>query len=435
MSRISRRSLLGAGAALIGSALLPRTAWADGIPPKRLVIVFSPCGTIYPSWAPTGSETSFVLSPILQPFAPFQDRMIVIDNMNVEAARHGDGDDHMKGMGAMLTGVELLPGTVQGGGGTPAGFGGGISIDQQIANTIGTTTTYKSLELGAYVKASDVWSRMSYAGANQPLPPMEDPVKTYQRLFSGAAGTPAELARLLKRRQSVLDQVQGSLKTLESNIGADDRARVQAHLESVQQIEKQLLSKTTSCIAPTLGPALDLNDANNYPAVGKLQMDMLVTALACDLTRVATMQFSRASSPASFPWFGFAESHHDLSHMSDGDAVSQNKLVQINNFYASQVAYMLGKMDAVVEGNGKTMLDNSLVVWMNELSKGNIHGHDPTPIVIFGSARGTLKTNRYLKYSSSQLHQNLLVSLANAMDVPMTTFGNPAYCTGPLANL
>ncbi len=428
--------MLGAAGALIGSALLPRSVWAGpGTPPKRLVIIFTANGTIYPNWAPTGTETNFTLSPILKPLAAFQNRMIVLDGINVEAARHGNGDDHMKGMGCMLTGIELLPGTTMGGAGTPAGFAGGISIDQKIANAIGTSTTYKSLEFGAYVKDSDVWSRMCYSGANQPLPPMEDPLKVYQRLFSGSGLSPADLTRLLKRRQSVLDQVQGTLKTLENNVGTDDRVRVQAHLESVQQVEKQLLSQTAACIPPVQGSPLDLNDPNNYPAVGKLQMDMLVTSLACDLTRVASMQFSHSVSQVSFPWLGIAEGHHDLSHMGDSDTVAEGKLVQINTWYASQIAYLLGKMDAVQENNGKTLLDNSLVVWMNELGKGNAHSHEPLPVVIMGGANGALKTGRYLKYPQPVLHQNLLVSLANAMDVPMTTFGNPAYCTGPLANL
>ncbi len=432
---ISRRGLLGAAGALMGTALLPRSAWADTAPPKRLIIIFSPDGTIYPSWAPTGTETNFTLSPILQPFAPFKSRMTVLDGINVEAARHGDGDDHMRGMGCMLTGTELLPGSVQGGGGTPAGFAGGISIDQRIAASTGMTTTYKSLEFGAYVKSSDVWSRMSYAGSNQPLPPMEDPLKVYQRLYSGGGLSASDLARLLKRRKSVLDGVSGSLTTLEGRVGGADRARVQAHLDSVRQIEQQLVSQGSACVPPAQGVGLDLNDINNFPAVGRLQLDLMVSAMACDLTRVATMQFARASSDIPFPWLGISDGHHTLSHMGDTDPVSQDKLVKINTFYSSQIAYLLTKMDAVHESNGKTLLDNSLVVCINELSKGNVHAHSPVPVVLFGGARGALKMGRYVKYAQPQLCQNLWVSIANAMDVPLTTFGNPAYCSGALAGL
>ena len=123
---ISRRKLLGAGASLAGTALLPRSVWAASPPPKRLVIVFSANGTIFNSWLPQGTETSFTLSPILSALAPFQSKILVLNGINVKSASNGPGDDHMKGMGHMLTGIELLPGNTMGGAGTPAGFAGGI---------------------------------------------------------------------------------------------------------------------------------------------------------------------------------------------------------------------------------------------------------------------------------------------------------------------
>lgn len=432
-ARLTRRGLLGAAAGLVGSTFLPRAAWADNTPPKRLIIVFSANGTIYDQWRPTGTEKAWTLSTILQPLAPYKDRVNVYDGINVEVASDGPGDDHMKGMGCMLTGVQLLPGTTQGGAGTPAGFASGISIDQQIANAIGTTTTYKSLEFGAYVENADVWSRMIYAGSNQPLPPMEDPVATFKRLFSGSGLNPTQLARLLKRRQSALDHVQTTLTDLSGKVGADDRLRVQAHLDSVRQIEKQILSQTAACTPPAMGSPLDLSDINNYPAVAKLQMDMLVASLACDTTRVASMQFSHSVSDIPMPWLGISDGHHTLSHMGDSDTASQNKLVQINTWYAQQIAYLCSKLDAVTESNG-TLLDNSMVVWVNELAKGNVHSHNPLPVVIIGKGGGAMNTGRYVQYGTAQSHQNLLVSIANAMGVSITTFGDPTHCTGPLTN-
>ncbi|HEV7959226.1 MAG TPA: DUF1552 domain-containing protein, partial [Acidimicrobiales bacterium] len=109
---ISRRRLLGAGAGVLASSLLPRGVLADGGSPvpKRLVIVFTANGTIYNQWLPQGSGTSFTLSPILTPLAPYKDRLLILDGINVKSAGSGPGDDHMKGMGHMLTGIELLPG-------------------------------------------------------------------------------------------------------------------------------------------------------------------------------------------------------------------------------------------------------------------------------------------------------------------------------------
>ncbi len=431
---ISRRKLLGAGAALAGTALLPRSVWAATPPPKRLVVVFSANGTIFNSWAPTGTETNFTLSPILSSLAPFQKKLLVLDGINVKSAGFGPGDDHMKGMGHMLTGIELLAGDTMGGAGTPAGLAGGISIDQRIANDIGQNTRFPSLEFGVMVQNSDVWARMIYSGANQPLPPMEDPVAAFTRIFAGSTLSAAQTAILLKRRQSVLDYAVGSLGSLGTRVGADDLVRVQQHQDSVRQIEKQLLAQTGACTPPTVTKT-DLKNVANYPAIGKTQMDLLIASLACDQTRVASLQWSHSVSDIPMPWLNISTGHHTLSHTPDTDTVSQASLVQINTWYAQQFAYLLQGLDNVIEADGSTLLDNTLVLWINELAKGNIHSHQPLPVVIAGSCGGALRTGRFVTYSPVQPHNNLLVSIANAMGTSISTFGNPAYCTGPLSNL
>ena len=432
--RIGRRAVLGAGAAFAASTLLPRSVRAGTPPPKRLVIVFSANGTIYNSFAPTGTETSFALSPILTSLAPYQSKLLILDGIIAKSAQNGPGDDHMRGMGHMLTGIELLAGNTMGGAGAPAGLAGGISIDQRIAADIGSNTRFPSLEFGVMVQNSDVWARMIYSGANQPLPPMEDPVQAFARIFSGSTLSSAQAASLLKRRQSVLDYTRTSLGNLATKIGVEDRVRVLQHQDSVSQIEKQLLAQTAACSAPAVS-TIDLKSVSNYPAIGKVQMDLLVAALACDQTRIASLQWSHSVSDIPMPWLNISAGHHTLSHTADSDTASQAQLVQINTWYAAQFAYLLKGLDAVIESDGSTLLDNTLVLWVNELSKGNIHSHSPQPVVIAGSCGGVLKTGRYVKYAPQVTHNNLLVSVANTMGTNITTFGNPAYCTGALLGL
>jgi hypothetical protein len=432
--RMTRRGVLGAGAALAAGTLLPRgVEAANPAPPTRLIIVFTADGTIYPSWAPQGTETSFTLSPILQPLAPYQSKLLILDGIDVTSAGNGPGDDHMKGMGHMLTGIELLPGTTMGGAGTPAGLAGGISIDQRIAQDIGMQTRFPSLEFGVHVINSDVWARMIYSGANQPLPPMEDPTQAFARVFSGSQLSAQQQAILLKRRQSTLDYAQATLSGLAPRISADDRIRIQQHHDSINAIEKQLLAQTAACASPSGVMSLDLNDINNYPAVGKMQMDILVAALACGQTRIASLQWSTSVSDIPMPWLSIGTGHHTLSHKDDSDTASQQQLVQINTWYAQQFAYLLQKLDSIQESNG-TLLDNCMVMWINELAKGNIHSHNPLPVVIAGKCGGAIRTGRYVTYPQSQPHNNMLVSIANAFGTNITTFGNPAYCTGPLTN-
>jgi hypothetical protein len=104
-------------------------------------------------------------------------------------------------------------------------------------------------------------------------------------------------------------------------------------------------------------------------------------------------------------------------------------------WYAEQLAYLLGKLDAVPEGDG-TMLDNTLVVLGSELSKGNSHSHMDAPFILAGGA-GAFAMNRNLDYATGQdvSHNNLLVAILNAMGVQATTFGDPAFCNRPLDEL
>jgi hypothetical protein len=135
-----------------------------------------------------------------------------------------------------------------------------------------------------------------------------------------------------------------------------------------------------------------------------------------------------------FTWIeGVTRGHHDLSHDGDGTTDTVEQITRINVWLTEQFNYLLEAMKRVPEGNG-TMLDNTLVLWVNELSRGNAHSHPNMPYLLAGGAGGALRTGRFLKYDKAS-HNNLLVSCMNMMGVPATTFGNPSFCTGPLANL
>jgi hypothetical protein len=160
-------------------------------------------------------------------------------------------------------------------------------------------------------------------------------------------------------------------------------------------------------------------------------------ALACDITRVASIQWSRSVSQVRFTWLDtpINEAHHDLSHRSDDDTDAVAKLTRINTWYASQLAGLIARLKAIPEGNG-TVFDNTLILWSNELAKGNTHSRVGAGYVLAGHAGGALRTGRYLDYTGQSLpHNNLLVSLLNAMDVPDRSFGKTDWCTGPLSGL
>jgi hypothetical protein len=216
-----------------------------------------------------------------------------------------------------------------------------------------------------------------------------------------------------------------------------------AHQTAIRELEMRLTAapdpasgSSASCVKPA-APTIDFNKNDNFPAVGTLQMDLLVMALACDLTRVATLQWEAAYSDVIFSWLGWTRGHHDTSHDSDGSAASVAILTKINTWYAQQFAYLLGKLDGIKDGAG-TMLDSTLVFWGNELARGNVHSHWPMPFVLAGGGGAPIKTGRFLSYPKGDpttSHSNLLVSMMNAVGVSGATFGDPKYCTGPLPRL
>jgi hypothetical protein len=185
---------------------------------------------------------------------------------------------------------------------------------------------------------------------------------------------------------------------------------------------------------PTLNGNIDVLANDNFPALSRLQIDLLVGALACDATRVASLQYARGLAPTRFSWLGIGEEHHELSHAGDSDDVANDKLTQINAWYAGELAYLLTKLASVPEGDG-TLLDNCMVVWGNELAKGNAHNHYPVPFVIAGGAGGYLDPGRVVDCGDTP-HNRLLVSICHAMGLTgVQSYGDMDTGTGPLPGL
>jgi hypothetical protein len=452
--RISRRRLLrgaiAGGSVAIGlpflEAMMPRKAAAQGSgAPKRIVFWFTANGTRQDLWSPpaTMDLTGHRLHSSL---APFSDKLLFLDGVDQEVAFDSIGDGHQTGMACLLTNAEILPGSLFCEGGCEpgmeqyVGWGGGISVDQYIANEIekNTITKFRSLEFGNQVKSSSVWSRMSYTGPDQPVPHREDPNQNFVDLFGELNQDPFELELLRRKRKSVLDAVITDYESFNRRLGKDDREKLERHLDVIRAVELRLDAGGfgDACEMP-LDPMLPNYDQNdNYPQTGRAHMDMLVMALACDMTRVASLQWSRAVSNVNMNWLPLklSEGHHGLSHYDDNNGDSQDDLETINKWYSDQFAYLLGAMDAIDEGDGKSLLDNSVVVWVNELGKGNSHTRRDIPFMLAGGCQDYFQTGRHIDFQGEP-HGKLLVSLTHAMDVPTDTFGVAQYSQGPLAGL
>jgi hypothetical protein len=232
----------------------------------------------------------------------------------------------------------------------------------------------------------------------------------------------------------VLDFLKDDITRLESRFTGADRARLDAHLGGLQTIETQLAMTAGGCMAPTLPTRTDPEDMNSFPMMASLQINLMMLALTCGMTNVATFMFANADSWQWYPWIGVNEEHHATSHADDSDKAAQEALTQINIWTAQQIGTMLDKLAATPDSDGGTMLDNSLLLWGNELGKGNTHTYQNIPWMLAGGVGGQFRMGRFLQYQSVP-HNNMLLSIQNAFGIPGTTFGDPTTCTGPLTNL
>ena len=411
---------------------LPSLGWASAATTKRkqrVVFVFSPNGVIPQHFWPETLGKDFELKRILQPLAELRERTLTLHGVCNQI--RGDGDGHMRGIGCLLTGIELFPGDVQGGSDTPAGWSQGISVDQHIKNCLQaneeTRTRFGSLEFGVMVPdRADTWTRMSYAGANQPVAPIDNPYQMFDKLYGQTKNR-----ELLS---SVLDDLTEELNSVQKLISAEDRQMLDEHLSMVRQVEKELQTEREQMAkksdvghaVPELPPNVD-EENDNMPQIARMQMDLLVNSFAADYARVATFQITNSVGQPRMKWLDIEEGHHTLSHEPDSNETAFEKLIKINTWYCEQVAYLAKRLAATPEPGGEgSLLDNTTIIWTNELGKGNSHTRNNIPFVMVGEGLGW-QMGRAMDFKKVP-HNRLLMSLCESMGFPGESFGNPDFC-------
>ena len=389
---------------------------------RRLLVFFSPNGTVPHRLWPTGTENdfSFASDSILSPLESIKDDLIVMKGLNFHNA-----DNHEGGMSAMLTN--------NGGTGTETN---NKSLDQYIASFIGGETIFPSLEFGVQTSAwgGNSQTRMCFSGSGQYVTPDDNPSNVYQRMFGDLLLSDAEAAKRRGRKQKAIDIARDELGDLYSRLGREEQMKMQAHMDSLNDMENRLLGGGI-CSPTTAPPTQSTYDNDSFPLIAAAQMDLAVTALACDLTRVATIQMSHTVGPTVFSWLGISEGHHSLSHIDDSNQSGIDNYVLAERWYAEQFLSIVEQLKntANPEGDG-TLFDDTLVVWAQELGDGRMHVCEDVPFIIAGNAGGHFETGRYLELGG-QNHCHLLTSICEAFGLSNQTFGDPAAGVGGLVQL
>ena len=429
---------------LTTSASLPFLSYMPSVgaqegPRKRCILMFSPNGTIAGEHFPSGSGSNFQFKRILRPLSDFKNDLLIFRGLRNPIGQPGDG--HQRGMGGLWTASHLTEGSTTGGDSSARGvdWASDISVDQAIAQRVSQGLRFRSLEYGVITKRHDVWGRMIYAGRNRPIEPEESPYRAFNRLYDGfMPGNvgDAEQVQEITRLKSVLDVVIQDFTRIRPFLSSEDRVKLERHADSVREIETslQVPDVGTVCDIPEQGNPISLTRNESLPTLGRLFMDLMVSAFACDQTAVASLQYSHAFGNPNYPHLNIRGGHHSMSHEPDSDSDVQENLIRINEWYAGELAYLARQLSNTPDpSGGGNLLDNTFVIWGNELGKGNSHSRNDLPFVSVGSCQGYFRTGRYITQSRQVNHSRLMVSMLNAFGIQANGFGD--YDEGPLANL
>jgi hypothetical protein len=443
----------GASALLLPLLHQEQTFGATPTFPKRIIFVVTGNGTIENSFWPTGTDGNLTLGEITSPLEAHKAKLLFprgID-MRVWAENNpfgGNGDAHHN-FGAILTATILATGDPPHDPGGPGlALASSISIDQFIGQEFNKQAmaqgqaplAFPVLSVRAWGRDGTGYATLSWTGNKAPFSAESDPRRLFSTLFAGrttTTGPDPAVVKLLKTRQSVLDYVGTSLERQGQRLGTDDRQKIQIHLDAVRNIERQLQggAVTTGCQPPTVDGVIDFKAMANFPALVDAEMDLITSALACGLTRVVTYAIGDGEDyNIYFPWLGipnqgieFPTRHkHDIAHRPGVNNVDK---IKTENWFMSKYARLLDKLSSVPEGSG-TLLDNTVVLFLNSLNSGFGHTVLKMPIIVAAGANMGIRTGRLIDLTK-EAHNKLLASLANAVGVPMAGWGDARF-TGTL---
>lgn len=439
--RLNRRAVLrGAGSVAIALPWLeimrPERAHAAPGPARRFVAVYTPGGSVLENWRPNGTEQAFTLSPILKPLESVKSNLVVLDGIDMKSS---NGEQNQAGLIAWLTGTRQSR--------TGGLFATGPSLDQVLKARL-STGPLESLELAVRWgtgKSHGLPSPINIASfadtpTFDPIAPRLDPVKIWQELFGTVQPESPEQAW----DRSILDSVGRRYATLAQRLGAADRLRLEEHLQRIRELEQGLSQMACSgpalidtsdydplagLLADDVGQVRDPETDAAIPKVGRLMMDMLVMALSCNRTSVATLMWSDTEAKHTFPWLGLNEHLH--FYMNDG-GYHPEELTTIFTWYSEQHAYLIEAL-ARTPGQNGSLLQETVLFFGSNLQNPSTHSKVDMPFLLAGNGGG-LRTDRYLRFDHAS-HNDLLVSLFNLCGDDRQTFGEAEFCTGPLGGL
>lgn len=387
------RGMLGGAAVCVGlpplEAMLGGNgdAYAGGASlPRRFISFMFGNGVMLDRFEPATTGAGWALTPQLQPFAPVKDYVTICSGLaNLQTS---PAITHHEGM-PVFSGYSYAPSN----GGGFASSWGGPTIDQVIADIIAAQdpTPIHSMQVGITKYDSPVdngtaakaLSASGEPGALTPKFPEHDPTAVWDSLF-GEFTAPKDDRDL---RVSILDAVGEDIVELKGQLGATDKARLDAHLDHLGELETKILAAPPVCDLPASPTHQngEANGAENLTLTSDLMAELIAYAFACDVTRVASNLFCSVASESVFGETGAPSTHHAHSHSND-EGYHDNIV-----FIMQMLSNLMQRLHDTPDVDGGNLLDSTLIFASSELSQGWSHSWQRQPIIIGGHGRGWLK--------------------------------------------
>ncbi len=424
---LSRRHFMrGAGVALglpMLDAMLPAFSKAstNAPAPRRFLGICNNLGLLPEKFFPAADQTGrgYELSPYLQHLSAHRDDFTVFSGV-----WHPDVDGGHPADNCFLTAAPH-PGS--------GGFRNTISLDQFAAEQIGHLTRYQSLTLGVNIQQG--LRSLSWTGAGVLIPCEEKPSEVFKRLFlRGTASEVREQQRRLALGQSIMDAVAGQTRSLQREIGAHDRERLDQYLTGVRELEQRLgeareWDQKPKPVVKEKQPR-DPDGPREYMAKVRLMYDMARLAFETDSTRLITLLLDSVSSPAiEIEGTDITDGYHSLSHHGKS-AAKLTQLEAIDREHMKQLDLLFSALRARKESGG-TLLDHTMVLYGSNLGNANTHVTTNLPVLFAG---GGFNHGQHLAFDQERNYPlpNLFVSMLQRLGLEEEKF---ATSTGTMRGL
>jgi len=434
--RLSRRAFLRSAGVTMGipflDAMNPAFAQQAGATP-RLGFIYVGNGIVHDEWKPKGTGAGFELSRNLSPLEPLRDRLTVVSGLDhAQAENFGDGTgDHPRSSAAWLTGVHAYDRTQPG-----VEVRLAKSADQLAAETLGSTTRLRSLELSvdtATQSACDSGdcfyvNTISWRSETTPNLTENHPRVVFERLF-GDGGSASERAVRARKTGSILDSVRAEAAKLQMSLGHADRGKLGEYLDSVREIEQRIVRAESADADSVELPQRPTGIPDSYDEHTKLMLDLLVLAFQTDSTRIGSMILAREVSNRSYPQIGVPDPHHPVSHHRNDPQLIEKKS-KIDTYHVSLLGYLAQRMAEIPDVDG-SLLDNSLLMYGGGMGDGNLHRHSDLPCALLGTLGGKIRAGQHVACAPGTPMTNLLLTVLDKVGVHVDVLGDSSGRLAP----